>query len=308
VGRALVARAFAAHGTAGLRESRRRDREVQELMHGDVIRRAPLEGKQLGYSIVRGSQRGNDSMTLVAGFFCRDGLLMCADMEETTATSKRKLNKLFYRGINDWQIVFTGAGSAVVIDNAIKRLDDLIKEQGGTNFGESWIEGLINDVLYEVHENYVWKSQQVDHRVSLLIGYSEGASSLTDLKSQPFKQRLWVTDDIVPAPEVKYVCKGIGQDLANFFADRLYHPFYSAEQAAKLAAFIFKEVKQNVSGVGQGTTMWLLPKFGGQAKAYSDHTIAEIEKTLPDFDTTLKEYGLKITGPLFPAMEGDKKA
>lgn len=246
-------------------------------------------------------------MTLIAGFFCKDGLLMCADMEEPTATSKRKVNKLFYRGVNDWQIVFTGAGSAAVIDNAIKRLDDLIKEQGATNSGESWIEGLINAVLYDVHENYVWKSKQVDHAVSLLIGYSEGESSLTNLKGQPFKQRLWVTDEIVPAPEVKYVCRGIGQDLANYFADRLYHPFYSEEQAVKIAAFIFKEVKQNVPGVGQGTTMWLLPKFGLRGKAYSEYAIAGIEKTLPDFHAMLKEYRQKVTGPLLPANGDDKK-
>src|SRR5689334_483635 len=86
-------------------------------------------------------------MTLIAGFFCRDGLLMCADMEESTATSKRKLNKLFYRGVNDWQIVFTGAGSAAVIDNAIERFDDAIRKEVGSNSGEEWIEGLIDRII-----------------------------------------------------------------------------------------------------------------------------------------------------------------
>ena len=38
-------------------------------------------------------------MTLIAGFVSRDGLLICADMEEVGAgASKPKTTKLFYRG------------------------------------------------------------------------------------------------------------------------------------------------------------------------------------------------------------------
>jgi len=235
-------------------------------------------------------------MTLIAGFISRDGLLICADMEEVgVGASKRKINKLFYRAFQgitpNIHIVFTGAGSSAVIDNAIKRIDDAITKQAHDISNENAAQDLIDSTLRTVYEKYVWPNLRVDHDVKLVVAYSHG-----------FEQRVWITHDIVTTPEVRYVCAGIGEDLASYFADRLYHPHYSEQQMVRLAAFIFKEVKANVSGVGQGTQMWMLRR-NGTSLFYNWREIELIERTLPPFETTLLKYGWEITGPtIFPQL------
>lgn len=230
-------------------------------------------------------------MTLIAGFQCRDGLLMCADMEEGSAASKRTINKLFYRSYGtDYRLLLTGAGSSAVIDNAIERTDDGIK--GGVDAtNAAAIQDLIDSVLRSVYEKYVWPNLHTDHSIRLLIAHAA-----------PMKQQLWVTTDIVTAPEVRYACAGIGEDLANYFADRLYHPHYSEQQMVRLATLIFKEVKRNVVGVGQGTQMWMLRDIGPD-QFYPAHQIQVIEDGLPPLENMLREYGAKITGPtIFPQL------
>jgi 20S proteasome alpha/beta subunit len=236
-------------------------------------------------------------MTLVAGFCGRDGILICADMEEVgVGASKRKINKLFCRTMGGVPqqtatcIVFTGAGSSAVIDNAIKRVDDAIA-RGSDISNENAAQDLIDSTLMSVYNKYVWPNQRVDHDIKLIVGYSHG-----------FEQRLWITHDIVTMPEVRFVCAGIGEDLANYLADRLYHPQYSEPQIVRLAAFIFKEVKANVSGVGQGTQMWMLRK-DGKTQFYDWREIEMVERSLPPFETTLLKYSWDITGPsVFPLL------
>jgi 20S proteasome alpha/beta subunit len=232
-------------------------------------------------------------MTLVAGFTCRDGLLICADMEEVgVGASKRKINKLFYRDIGGVQVVFTGAGSSAVIDNAIQRMDDALRGRGAAvSYDAKGIQDLIDSTLLTVYEKYVWPNRQNDHSINMLVAYSHG-----------LEQKLWITHDTVTTPEVRYACAGIGQDLANYFADRLYHPQYSESQMVLLATAIFREVKRNVTGVGQGTQMWMLRRMP-PSKFYNYPEIDIIENTLPTVDGALYQYGKGLTGSsVFPLL------
>jgi 20S proteasome alpha/beta subunit len=230
--------------------------------------------------------------TLVAGFVCRDGLLICADMEEVSGISSRRISKLFLREIqSEWTFVVTGAGSGPVIDNSIKKLW-LKASTKMPKYDETKMEDLLTNVLTTAHRKYIWPDQRTDHSVSLIVGYSN---------AQGLQQALWVTHDLVPMPEVRHVCAGVGEDLANYLTDQLWHPFFSEQQAVRVAAFIFKEVKEHVGGVGQGTEMWMLRKGGG--KFFYDRTYVEVlEKSLPSFWRTVYEYGKDITGDLFPQL------
>ena len=174
------------------------------------------------------------------------------------ATTKRTINKLFYRSYRtDYRLLLTESGSSAVIDNAIKRVDDGIKAVDVADAVA--VQDLIDSVLRSVYEKYIWPNLHTDHSIRLLVAHV-----------CPMEQRLWVTTDTVTAPEVKYACAGIGEDLANYFADRLYHPHYSEQQMVRLATLIFKEVKRNVIGVGQGTQMWMLRDVG-QDNFYPAH-------------------------------------
>jgi 20S proteasome alpha/beta subunit len=237
--------------------------------------------------------RSPKNMTLVAGFVCRDGILMCADMEQEEGDSSRRVSKLSMRSLVDtWTYVTAGAGSAPVIDNAVKKLG-LVTKDNLTQYDESKMEELMNLMLQGVYSKYVWPDQRTNHSINLIVAFSDATS---------LSQALWVTHDLVPMPERKFVCAGSGQDLANYFADQIWHPMYSEQQAVRVAAFIFQEVKNHVRGVGQGTEMWMLRK-GGKNVFYNRHEIQLIEEGVSSFQRTLIDYGHSITGPsLFPIL------
>lgn len=230
-------------------------------------------------------------MTLVAGFNCRDGLLLCADMEQVTGASSRRVSKLAMRcTTGSWCYSITGAGSGAVIDNCVDKIWDAMKSE--PDYNEEKMEDVLTEVLTKAHTKYVWPDKRNDHSISLIVAY-------TDMQS--FRQKLWITYDLVPMPEVKHVCAGIGEDLANYLADQLWHPFYSEQQAVRMAAFIFKEVKEHVGNVGQGTEMWMLQK-GGKTKFYNRHETALLESGLPSFERNIYDFGKEIIGPLFPIL------
>jgi 20S proteasome alpha/beta subunit len=232
-------------------------------------------------------------MTLVAGFQCRDGLLICADMEEVSGSSSRRISKLIYReAIGISTLVITGAGSGPVIDNAVDRIWSAATKKPFA-YDAQKMQDLITRVLTTVHKKYIWPDPRTDHSVSLIIGYSDPTG---------MHQALWVTHDLVPMPEVKFVCAGVGEDLAKYWADKLWDPYYSEAQAVRVASFIFREVKSNVRDVGQGTEFWMLRK-GGDKKKYSYQEVEVYENGLPSFQWNVLQHRRHLTGPtLFPQL------
>jgi 20S proteasome alpha/beta subunit len=228
-------------------------------------------------------------MTLIAGFLGRDGLLMCADMEEGDGVSKRKIVKLWFRTFGDTAVVLAGSGSAAVIDNAVERIDKALVARLGVS-DEDALQDLVDETLRTVHEKYVWPNPRTDHSIQLMVGYSHEG-----------KPRLWITQDTVTKPETRFACAGSGQDLANYLADRLYHPSYSEQQMVLVAAVIFREVKRNVAGVGQGTMMWMLPNSGAP-RVYHFNELEVLEAGLPSFEVMFLGYRQDLTGPLYPHL------
>jgi hypothetical protein len=219
-------------------------------------------------------------MTAIAGFHCADGLLVCADMEESSGYSKRSVRKLYHAqfgaGNEAWEIVIGGAGSAIIIDNVIGRLGGLfarIVPPVGRRVGQA-----IEEVLLAVHKRYIWPNKSTNHEFRLLIGLSPRTSI-------PKEQRFITTVDIVPAVEhqASHVSIGVGADMVNYFADRLFTESMASQEAIQLATFIFREVKEAVSDCGKKTEMWFLPNDGVSPGVHIDpKQIEELENLLPD--------------------------
>jgi hypothetical protein len=156
-------------------------------------------------------------VTIVAGFVSTDGLLLCADREERDGTSKKDVNKVLCMAGDDWHVAIGGAGPSAIIELAFKRLRkrfESIEDEAGI---QSEHEEILRNELFNLHEQYVWPSKQVDYRFSLLVGINLKRSKQTFL---------YRTQEYIPEPVQTFCCIGIGADLANYFADRLYNVFY----------------------------------------------------------------------------------
>jgi 20S proteasome alpha/beta subunit len=104
-------------------------------------------------------------------------------------------------------------------------------------------------------------------------------------------------------PQQLYGCAGVGQDLAYYFVDKLYHQHMSREMAAVLAAFIFREVGQSVEGVGLGTDMILLAPQGQRIYILPHPKVQELEEVVPDLANVIADAWNK--GVTIPAWLTD---
>jgi 20S proteasome alpha/beta subunit len=224
-------------------------------------------------------------MTLVAGFRCADGgVLLGADRERSDQFGKRSVEKLFRILTKQGTFLVAGSGRASIVDNALMRLDIALKAAADKNdvvlFDKH--REVIETVLYEIHEEYIWGNRDEHNRgVGFII-----AASFRSPNSTPF---MYSTDEEILVPQQLYGCAGVGQDLAYYFADKLYNDHLSREGAALLAAFIFREVGQSVSGVGLGTDLWFLAaKDQGWYRLWP-HRVRELEAVIPDIEKAISD-------------------
>jgi|HubBroStandDraft_1064217.scaffolds.fasta_scaffold60047_2 20S proteasome alpha/beta subunit len=224
-------------------------------------------------------------MTLIASFRCADGgVLLCADRERSDAFGKRAVDKLFRIRTNQGSFLLAGAGRSSIVDNALMRLDTELKKAGDDPnvvlFDKH--KDVIETVLYEIYEEYIWGHRDENNRGMQLII----AAAFTSPHSTPF---VYGTDEEILFPQQLHGCAGAGQDLAYYFADRLYNEHISREGAALLATFIFREVSQTVSGVGLGTDMWFLAAKDQGWYRIPPLKVKELETVIPDIEKAISD-------------------
>lgn len=224
-------------------------------------------------------------MTLIAGFRCADGaVLLGADRERSDQYGKRSVEKLLRILTKQGTFMVAGSGMASIVDNALMRLDTALKAAGEKNdvvlFDKH--RDVIETVLYEIHEEYIWGNRNENSRG---IGFIIAASFFSP-HSTPF---MYGTDEEILVPHQLYGCTGAGQDLAYYFADKLYNPHLSREGAALLAAFIFREVSQSVSGVGLGTDLWLLAAKDQGWYRLPPNKVKELETAIPNIEKAISD-------------------
>jgi 20S proteasome alpha/beta subunit len=222
-------------------------------------------------------------MTLIAAFRCADGLLMVADREEATASAKRSVPKIVtFLGEGNWAVAVATAGNAATADLAVSRLGKRLKNVSSKMLRRE-SEKIIREVVEGVYRDCIWSNPDRDRDqldFSLLV-----AVNLIDSE----EQFLYRTAGIVPQPLRTHVCIGVGEDLANYFADRLYTDKIGRRELTLLTAFIFREAKRSVRDVGQGTDMCFMFKGAGVFMTGGE-SLESLEADLPAFSDSIKKF------------------
>jgi 20S proteasome alpha/beta subunit len=224
-------------------------------------------------------------MTIVAGFYCRNNILLCADREESSGTSKKVVEKLQTVLADPWVMTIASAGSGPACDLAVKRLgEEFFRIFSNQQFDVSALDARheqgIVDVLTKLHADHIWNNPKTDHRMRLIIGIS-----FTELK----KQYLYMTEDNIPQPIKTYCCAGYGEDLCTYFAERLYKRALTSDEMILLAALIFREVNSSVQFCGKGTDMMLL-RPGELALTILPEGVEAIQRTIPPFEKVMSKF------------------
>ena len=198
-------------------------------------------------------------MTIAAGIVCADGIVMCADSQETYGDFKWPVKKLAFPRITtgDFNILIAGAGFGPAIDTATQKI---FKRAAMNSPGYEQTFFIIEDVLREMHEkDLTWypTNDRDSLQFRLLIAFkSEGGGGL------------FSTDGSLVTKVNTFEIIGAGAVSTKLFAHMLYRqtifesPDLGAEEGAVLAAFLVHLAKSQQVSIGGKSQLAILTAQG----------------------------------------------
>jgi hypothetical protein len=188
-------------------------------------------------------------VTIAAGFHCTDGIVICADSEQSDYVAKYQREKIF---VLEDRLLFTGAGTSDYIKMAFDQLHDVFRAQ--------WPEdpfaarAAIERLILSFHRRHIFRffqpSDQSRPTVELIIATRCNNGELALVK----------TCETATTLGGFYESVGIGRPLFEYWAKLFYNPNLTIGLVSYLCALILGEVKQNVPGCGGASYILSLPE------------------------------------------------
>jgi len=224
-------------------------------------------------------------MTVAAGYVCNEGVVLCADTQESIpGYTKTAANKLMAFQFDKVTLVFAGAGNnAVQVDETVYEIARNIEEaaQNGVQLRKA-----LRKCLGELfpREHY---PRPGGHEVDILMA----------VQSNTGIELLRIADCNV-APVAKMVCIGSGVVLGAQLLERHYNRKVSLFDAALISLYVLYHVKQWVDGCGGKTDIAIISKADGKMSFMPTDEVEKIEKYCGAYDDAIK--GLLTATPRHP--------
>jgi hypothetical protein len=221
-------------------------------------------------------------VTIVAGFKCQDGVVLCADTQETVnQISKRNIPKLrieppaaerAYRRLHqqpDIAVAFCGAtDNGPFMDEIIGRAWKSASAASSLAEAAEFINRSIKDSFEEFGKIY---QPGYTPTTEIIYGIKMGGDS-----------RLFYSLGPAVNEKTEYATGGVGIYMADFLASRMYRYGITAYQAAILAAYILFEAKEHIDGCGGESHIAVLRNDGedGLVRLRSAEAITRMLRTV----------------------------
>lgn len=243
-------------------------------------------------------------MTLIAGFrLHRGGILVCADREQLTGAGKHSVDKIDRFSLAGSSYVIAGTGSSPVLANALPRIRQSLQEaeKNGKDLRTEH-QSVISAALRPLHEEMIWgRPDENERSISLIVAASFGQQK-GEISTALYGN---YADSLYPANA--YLCEGSGRDLAYYLTDKLYSGVYfslpNRAKAIVQAAFIFRGVREAVSGIGLETEMVLLSGMERGVRIVPYAVIEKLDQELSEIQQGIQlawNQGLRIPDWLKP--------
>jgi 20S proteasome alpha/beta subunit len=190
-------------------------------------------------------------VTIIAGFRCQDGIVVCADTQETLGSAKRNVPKLVFsygptlsaeqdKMINhELALAMCGAGDGPFVDKVASRAWDALRGVADIYEASDAVETMIKETYREFGQIYQPGSFP---QAELIYGITIGGQNRLFHASGPLVN------------EKSYASSGIGYYLADFLAGRMgangEHGSLTTRQCVAVAAYILFQAKEHVEGCG----------------------------------------------------------
>jgi len=239
--------------------------------------------------------RKRKRVTIIAAFQCTDGLLMCADSEQTLSSeSKSQMRKIFISGHSFGKVAIGAAGDGSLIDYVQQRLHrNLTHNHPTLETFEGW---LVNEA-YQIFELYVQPYGAFPD------GYIPEMEMLIGLQMNG-QHRLykWERNFVYPIPLTSHTSIGIGTLQSEHLISQ--YPYHlTGRETLLYAVRIMLRVKQLVQGCGGKTEVAFLGDDGIRTTLPTSY-IDAIEYLVEDMDGSLFGQGIGfISTPSSPGLD-----
>lgn len=226
-------------------------------------------------------------MTIIAGFKSWEGVVICADTQETTEHSKRSLPKLIFEprershgSTDDLAAAFCGS------TNVGPFVDKLILN--------AWESAQMASSLDEASEE-IEKSIKATYREFGKIyqpGYCPSAELIYGVKMHGSSKLFNAYGPIVTEKE-RYHSSGVGYYMADFLTSRMRMDGLNLRQCVILAAYILFQAKEHVEGCGGDSHIAVL-RDSGPSGLVDWKRVETLTEVLKESDKEIGELILKI--------------
>jgi hypothetical protein len=225
-------------------------------------------------------------MTIAAGFYCTDGLVLCSDTQETiTGYAKVNTQKMTQIETPLYNTVFTGSGDSGLIDMTVQLMDQALALKKPS---AAWqIEDVLRESLVDTFNRYIapWSQFSAEERPAtpdLLIGLQFLSGALLYRASGTTLRRVHESQ-----------CVGTGIVLGNSLIAQLFNPSMGIGQGWLVALYVLHQAKTWVDGCGGNTDILLLSS--------RDKLITRIPTTdVKDFENHFDQFNSYVR-PIFVA-------
>jgi 20S proteasome alpha/beta subunit len=185
-------------------------------------------------------------VTIAAGFVCSDGVILCADTEETAGVGyvKVPLEKVRTLEDSDCTLAITGTGNSALLEMAMEQIIARVRDKSPHTLERT--KKIISAVLLKLHKRQV-RYQPGNPEAKLL-------KLLIAVKPRSEPCSLLHTEGAA-LHEVSSRCIFGGGSVVRMLADNLHHPALSLRQTVVIALYVLNMARESASAHGSASHM-----------------------------------------------------
>lgn len=239
-------------------------------------------------------------LTIAAGFYCADGLVLCADTQESiTGYAKVNTQKMTQLQNSVFNMVFTGAGDSGLIDMTVQLMDESLILKKPT--AAMQIEEVLRESLVDTFNRHIapWSQFPTEERPStpdLLIGLQFPAGTLLYRANGTTFQRVRESQ-----------CVGTGVVLANSLIAKLFDSSMSIAQGWLIALYILHQAKTWVDGCGGNSDILLLSNQDRKITRIPTTDVTQMEQHFAEFDIYVRPVFLSAADQNISQTQFDER-
>lgn len=194
-------------------------------------------------------------MTIIAGFKCLEGVVLCADTQETFGgVGKRNIPKLRVERVANESGVSLAAAFCGATNNGpfVDKLADLAWNEARQSVSLADACVRIERSIKRTYEEYGKIYQP---------GYMPDAELVYGVKADGMSRMFHAVGPIVNEQD-RHITGGAGAYLADFLASKMSRSLINVRQLVILAAYVLFQTKAHVDGCGGDSHIVVLPHTG----------------------------------------------